>query len=485
MFQPVTLPFWLFALILAFAAATAASRFLFPSVRWFFRRRMERLVARLNTRLQRPIEPFKLMRRRDTIQRLVYDRDVLAAVAEHAKAEGVPEEVAHERAMRYAREIVPAFSASAYFGFATRAARRLARAFYDVRVREEPGAMEGIGRDATVVFVMNHRSNMDYVLVTYLVAERAALSYAVGEWARVWPLRTLIRAMGAYFIRRKSRDALYRKVLARYVAMATAAGVTQAVFPEGGLSLDGRVLPPKLGILSYIVEGFDPKGRDVLFVPVALNYDRVLEDRVMIEAARRGERKFRASLPVMAAFAFRLIWQKITGKFRKFGAAGVAFGAPLSLAGFLAEARAEPVEALGTELMGRVLAAMPVLPVPLVAAELLRAGGAAAEPAIAEAVGRRLSALGLADPADETAEAGIAALELRRLVARENGVVATRAEESETLSFYAASIAHLPAVRLEIAPTSPKPRKPRAKAKAAAESIKSYEKERGASEDKG
>ena len=81
---------------------------------------------------------------------------------------------------------------------------------------------------------------MDYVLVTYVAASSSALSYAVGEWAQVWGLRGLIKSMGAYFIRRDSRDALYRKVLARYVHMATAAGVVQAIFPEGGLSRDGR-----------------------------------------------------------------------------------------------------------------------------------------------------------------------------------------------------------------------------------------------------
>jgi len=96
---------------------------------------------------------------------------------------------------------------------------------------------------------MNHRSNMDYVLVTYLAADAGALSYAVGEWARVWPLSGIIRAMGAYFIRRRSGGALYRRVLARYVQMATRAGVSQAVFPEGGLSLTGRSASPKLGLL--------------------------------------------------------------------------------------------------------------------------------------------------------------------------------------------------------------------------------------------
>ena len=75
-------------------------------------------------------------------------------------------------------------------------------------------------------------------------------------------------------------------MLARYVQMATGDGTTQAIFPEGGLSLDGRVGPAKLGLLGYIVAGVSrPGGRDVVFVPVGLAYDRVLEDRVLVEAA--------------------------------------------------------------------------------------------------------------------------------------------------------------------------------------------------------
>ena len=283
----ITLPTWLFVLILLFAAVTFASHFLFPSVRWFFRKRAERLVARLNQRLSVPIQPFKLARRHDMIQRLIFDPKVAEAVTEHARENGVPEGVAFEEARRYAREIVPSFSATAYFGFAIRLARWLSRALYKVHLDESnDAALHAIDSDATIIFVMNHRSNMDYVLVTYLVAHRSALSYAVGEWARVWPLSRLIRSMGAFFIRRKSRNTLYRRVLARYVQLATAGGVTQAIFPEGGLSLDGKVGPPKLGLLSYILADFDPEqARDVVFVPVALNYDRVLEDRVLVEAA--------------------------------------------------------------------------------------------------------------------------------------------------------------------------------------------------------
>ena len=83
----VELPVWLFILIVLFAAVTFASHFLFPSVRWFFRRRMERAVARLNQKLERPIQPFKLARRYDMIQRLIYDPEVGLAIADHARAD--------------------------------------------------------------------------------------------------------------------------------------------------------------------------------------------------------------------------------------------------------------------------------------------------------------------------------------------------------------------------------------------------------------
>ncbi len=288
MFETVAIPVWALLLIALFAALSILERVIGPSIRWFFRKRAERVVAEVNKRLQRPIEPFKLARRYDMIQRLKYDPEIAEAIVEHARTEGVREDVAFEMVEQYAREIVPAFSASAYFGFGTRVSKWLSKMLYRVRLGAfDEERLNQIDGDAAVVFVMNHRSNMDYVLVTWLVAERSALSYAVGEWARIWPLSMLIRSMGAFYIRRRSRNALYRKVLARYVQMATRGGVTQAVFPEGGLSLDGRIAPPKLGFLNYIVTGFDPAGRDVVFIPVALNYDRVLEDRVLIEARNR------------------------------------------------------------------------------------------------------------------------------------------------------------------------------------------------------
>src|ERR687891_1079119 len=95
--------------------------------------------------------------------------------------------------------------------------------------------------------------------------------------------------MGAYFVRRNSRDELYRRVLERYIAMATEAGVPQAVFPEGGLSRDGRMREPRLGVLDYMMRGFRVDGeRDLVFVPLGINYDRVLEDRTLLSAEKLG-----------------------------------------------------------------------------------------------------------------------------------------------------------------------------------------------------
>jgi glycerol-3-phosphate O-acyltransferase len=374
MFGRVDMPVWLLVLVLGFAAVTFASHFLFPSVRWFFRKWAERAVARINKRLDRPIEPFKLARRQDMIVRLLYDRQVLEAVSEHAVESGVPGSVAFEEARRYAREIVPGFSATLYFGFAIRAARRLSRALYRVRIGRVDAALAEFDPKATVIFVMNHRSNMDYVLVTWLVANRSAISYAVGEWARVWPLSGMIRAMGAYFIRRGSRNTLYRRVLARYVQMATDAGTTQAIFPEGGLSLDGRVGAAKMGLLSYIYTGFDPKtDRDVIFVPVGLAYDRVLEDRLLTEAQIEWPRRFRAKPWTIAAFIARMIWRMIRGRFAGFGTAAAGFGPPISLRAFMREVPEPTTEALGLRLMAEIAKVVPILPVPLVAAALLDA----------------------------------------------------------------------------------------------------------------
>jgi len=444
MFGTVELPVWLLALILAFAGVTFASHFLFPSVRWFFRKRAERALAQLNARLVRPIEWFKLARRQDMIVRLTHDPRVLEAVTDHAATTGVPGAVAFEEAQTYAREIVPGFSTTLYFSVATRAAKWLSRLLYRVRVSKIDAALAHIDPKATVIFVINHRSNMDYVLVTWLVAGRSTVSFAVGEWAQVWPLSRLIRAMGAYFIRRGRRNALYRRVLARYVQMATEDGTTQAIFPEGGLSLDGRVGPAKMGLLSYIVQGFNPAGRDVVFVPVGLAYDRVLEDRVLVAAGAAGTRRFRMQPFRLTAQVSVMLWNRWRGRFKGFGTAAVGFGAPVSLRAYLAQ-HGEALQPLGAYLMAEIARVVPVLPVPMVSAALLE-GGAPADRTVLLARLESLAARLRADGAvlklpphglERTLDEGLVPLKARGII---GGGFETRPGEERLLAFCAASV---------------------------------------------
>jgi glycerol-3-phosphate O-acyltransferase len=452
MFETVAVPVWAMVLIGLFAALSILERVIGPSIRWFLRKRAERVVAELNKRLDRPIQPFKLARRFDMIQRLIHDGEVALAIVDYAKSEGVPEQVARERVERYAREIVPRFSASAYFGFGTRASKWVSDTLFDVRVSDEDEArLHAVDPDATVVFVINHRSNMDYLLVTWLVARSSALSYAVGEWARIWPLSALIRTMGAYFIRRKALNPLYRKVLARYVALATDGGVTQAVFPEGGLSLDGRLAPLKLGLLSYIVQGHDPKGRDVVFVPVALNYDRVLEDRLLVAADKAGTRRFRTSVPNAVKFALRQVTHRLRGRLHRFGHAAVAYGTPVSLNAFAADHPDDTTEHLGEHLRDGLSASMPVLSVPLIALELEIAKARVTEADLLHRIETRIARLKSAGarvemPNDDVSGAlgqALNMLRLRRMITEDESGLQITAGRERIMAFYANSIRHL------------------------------------------
>jgi glycerol-3-phosphate O-acyltransferase len=445
MTKSVEMPLWALVLLVGFAAVTFASHFLFPSVRWFFRKRMERLVAQLNTRLSRPIQPFKLARRYDMIERLIYDPEVSQAVSAYAKKNAVPEAVAFEKARGYAREIVPAFSAWTYFRFGSRLAELLGRSFYRVRVlNKDLRKIDAIDPEATVVLVANHRSNMDYVLLTFLASRNGALSYAVGEWARGWPLGPLVRGMGAYFIRRRDGNDLYREVLAKYVHQATQAGVSQAVFPEGRLSLDARLAPPRLGILKYIFDAHQEGGRDVVFVPVALNYDRLLEDEVLIAAQSGGRGKFRVKLRRALWGAVKIWWVGRTKRRARYGNAAVRFGDPVTLSQFQGD-----VQALADGLMGQIAQDMPVLPVPLIAHLLLQADGpldvTALEIRLEKAM-QRLPEGNIYLPRRRTnlaVQHSIALLEGRGVLHLGGEKVEIIEEKRQILEFYAASIAHL------------------------------------------
>jgi glycerol-3-phosphate O-acyltransferase len=465
---PVVLPRWALTGLAILASFAVVDHILRPFAGWVMRWRAEQAFNRLNTELRLKLQTFKLTRRRILIDRLLHDPDVLHAVEAHAREHGIPASGAARKARVYAREIVPSFSTYAYFRIGTVLARWISRSLYRVRLGTvDPRAINGVPADASVVFVINHRSNIDYILVTYVAATVSALSYAVGEWAQVFGLRELIRSMGGYFIRRNSREPLYRRVLARYVDMATKAGVVQAVFPEGGLSRDGLLKPAKLGLLSYMVSDFDPTGaRDIVFIPVGVNYDRVLEDRILLAAAQTPAGttpRFRFSFSAFARYLLRNTWLRISGRWHRYGYACVSFGRPLSLKAFLApraldlrslapdERRAE-IEALGERLMQEVGRVVPALPVPLAAWALLAEGARSLTAfelkgriqRLMEDLERRGHYVHIPRrDRDYAVETGLRVLRERRLVTIADDSYTPTPHEVPVLRYYANSLAHL------------------------------------------
>ena len=265
-------------------------------------------------------------------------------------------------------------------------ARRLLQVLYRVRLGyADDEALARIEPNASVVFVMNHRSNADYISVAYMAANRAALSYAVGEWARTWPLQSLIKALGGFFVRRESDNPLYRRVLARYVQMATAGGVVQAFYPEGRFTRDGHLRTPRLGLLSYMVSAFDPTGeRDLVFIPVGINYDRVLEDRTLVRDLdpQAMPRSRTSTVVTFLRFLGHNVKLLLEWRWYRFGYACVNFGTPLSMRSYTARTQTDfrlldsatrfaAIERLGSELFAAIAAAIPALPVPLIATVFL------------------------------------------------------------------------------------------------------------------
>ncbi len=460
----ITLPLWLFILLVVTAVILAMDRILLPGFRWYLRRRVNRVIDEVNTRLDIEIRPFQLTRKQALVDQLVFDEKVVAAMKEYAAEHDMPREVVQAKVVRYANEIAPSFNAYLYFRIGYWFAKTVGRMLYRVRVGfHDDDEIARIDPDSSVVFVMNHRSNMDYVLVSFLVAERTALSYAVGEWARVWPLQTLLKSMGAFFVRRNSRNALYRRVLERYVNLATRAGVCQAVFLEGGLTRDGLLRPPKQGFVDYMLRDYHAeRDRDVVFVPVGINYDRVIEDISLVR--RLDPEAVRRSLWFVLRTSFKFgLKTLLLGREKRrlrFGYASVNFGKPLSMRQYCKEngidlsklsqvERFEHIESLSRGLMQRIAAVVPVLPVALVSqvvlenqqewlSELDLKALAAERIETLEAAGApiRISA----NACEAVLSIALSMLAGRGLLENRDGLIRPRSESLEVLRYYANSI---------------------------------------------
>ena len=412
------------------------------------------------------IDRFKRARKADVREALLADREVAEAVRAHVASTGESPEKAGARVRAYLDEIIPSFSLLSYYKLGYGLSRLLIPLFYKVSVGYEAReALNAIPRSSVVVYLMNHRSNADYVVVAFVLSGEVAISYAVGEWARVWPLETVFKSFGSYFVRRRYREALYHKVLERYVQLITRNGVTQGVFLEGGLTRDGRFREAKLGLLDHLVRvkgepGFD---RPLTIIPVAINYDRVLEDRSLLrEMQEEGARLLRREqIAEVVSYVLKVSVRFLLRRAKRYGRACVNFGAPLSVDAWLAarpgvlalprEERLPRIKELADEVMARIAAIMPVTAVSLAAAALLRLPGDRLSRPGWEALmdelrsvlrGRGARLIGEERPSAEILDRALVMLTLRRVVAPEGDGFRIDRGQDPLLRYYANSIEH-------------------------------------------
>ncbi len=143
-------------------------------------------------------------------------------------------------------------------------------------------------RRGPVVLLPTHKSHVDYLLLSWVCFRQGLQTplIAAGDNLDFWPLGPVLRRCGAFFIRRSlagENTRLYATLLDAYVRKMMREGYVIEFFFEGGRSRSGRLLPPKHGLLSLVLDAAATGGERVSLVPISVGYDRVVEERSYVE----------------------------------------------------------------------------------------------------------------------------------------------------------------------------------------------------------
>jgi glycerol-3-phosphate O-acyltransferase len=207
------------------------------------------------------------------------------------------------------------------------------RMFSAVEV-DEPGIerLREFSREGTLVLLPSHKSHMDYMVLAWVLYQRKLQLplIAAGDNLNFFPMGALFRRAGAFFIRRSfSGDRLYAAVVDAYMRRLIKDGWPLEFFLEGGRSRTGKLLPPKLGLLSIVVDAaLGVPTRTTWFCPVSIGYERFVEEQAFVREVS-GEEKEREDVRALVKAA-----DVVVGRY---GRLSVQFGKPLALADVLRE----------------------------------------------------------------------------------------------------------------------------------------------------
>lgn len=292
----------------------------------------ERIVRRLARALQiflhreeRVVLGPTLLPKRTVRQMVVQGDDLAQLIHRLARDRNQPESQLWRTAERYFDEIAANFH-GAYFTVIEFLFNRIwPRVFQGFEYSGLEKVVECVKQNP-VVLVPCHRSHFDYLILSYLFHANylSPPHIAAGINLSFWPMGPLFRGAGAYFIRRSFEgNDLYKMVFRNYLTYLIREGYTQEFFIEGGRSRTGKILTPKLGMLSAIVNAFiSGVRRDLYLVPISIHYGRIVEE----EAYKRelvGAEKEKESL--WALLKARTVLRQ------KYGTVYVTFADPISL----------------------------------------------------------------------------------------------------------------------------------------------------------
>jgi glycerol-3-phosphate O-acyltransferase len=292
--------------------------------------RMVQRILRVHFRNQKSavIGP-DVSHRRNLVKGLVHGPQVRQAIIEEAERESISLEKAESQALRYGNEIASDYTYTA-IRFLEVVLSWFWNKIYDgIKVNHIEGVQD-VAQGHEVIYVPCHRSHIDYLLLSYLLFKNGLTPphIAAGINLNMPVIGGLLRRGGAFFMRRTFKgNPLYTAVFNEYLHTLFTKGFPVEYFVEGGRSRTGRMLQPKTGMLAITVRSFLRSNRlPVVFVPVYIGYERVLEGRTYLGELRGASKKKESIFDIF----------KVIGALKqRFGHVWVNFGEPIKLAEFL------------------------------------------------------------------------------------------------------------------------------------------------------
>ncbi|RKG71337.1 glycerol-3-phosphate acyltransferase [Corallococcus sp. CA054B] len=313
------------------------------------------------------------------IEETLRDRQLRKVLDEHAAATGRKPSSVYREAQRNL-EAIAAKPNPSVLALIAPVLEWVFNRIYDGIGVDEAGlhrALKAAGK-APVVLCPSHKSHVDYLVMSWVLWNRGYTAPLVAAGANLsfWPLGVLFRRCGAFFLRRSFKgDKVYAASFKAYIKKLVHDGIHQEFFPEGGRSRTGKLLTPKLGMLTWQVEAvLDGARNDLYFVPVSIDYEKVVESDSYSKELAGGEKKpedLKALLSAPKVLAAR------------YGRIHLTFDEPLSLVEFMKARGLSPqepvtdeqkkglVRALGNRVMYGISKVSTVTPHALVSASLL------------------------------------------------------------------------------------------------------------------